>query len=455
MSDAILTRYASPEMKEIFSDRRKFELWRQLWVNLAEAEQDVGVDISYEQIWCMKEHMLNINIERAEEIEKETQHDVMAHIKAYGEQCPEAAGIIHLGATSCYVTDNADVLRMRDGLNLVRKKIVRIIDAFRPLAEAYKDTVCLSYTHFQVAQPTTVGKRIAMWMQDLVMDYRKVSYAYHCLHLLGCRGATGTADSLMALVDDDPEKAREIEDRICLEYNMLPFPVSGQTYTRKQDFDVLQTLSGVAQSASKFANDLRLLAHEGEMMEGFGENQVGSSAMPYKQNPMKCERINSLARHVICNLQNVSMTAATQWLERTLDDSANRRIVIPEMFLVTDAILDTYYQVVDTLVIRKSKIHDNIFPYHIKLRAERLMMYCVGKKGLDRQKTHECLRQAMAGSSEAEFWDKVMWDGYVAENLSTKEINDILCGPITCGMAVQQVDNFLCSIENFGHGEQG
>lgn len=240
-----------------------------------------------------------------------------------------------------------------------------------------------------------------------------------------------------------------------MEYDMLPFVVSGQTYTRKQDFAVLQTLSGVAQSASKFANDMRLLAHEGEMMEGFGENQVGSSAMPYKQNPMKCERINALSRHVMCNLQNVSMTAAAQWLERTLDDSANRRIVIPEMFLVTDAILDTYYQVVNTLVISESKTRSNITPHIIKLRAERLMMYCVGKKGMDRQKTHEALRQVTAGNNESEFWDKVIWEGYIADNLSTEEIMDVLCGPITCGMAAQQVDNFLCSIENLKHGEQG
>lgn len=447
----VLTRYASPEMEEIFSDKRKFELWRQLWVNLAEAEQDVGIGITDEQIWSMKEQMCNINISRAEEIERETQHDVMAHIKAYGEQCPEAAGVIHLGATSCYITDNADVLRMRDGLSLIRKKILRVIDVLTPLAERYKNTTCLAYTHFQVAQPTTVGKRVCLWIQDLVMDCRQISYAYHSLHMLGCRGATGTADSFLALVGGDPERAKEIEDRICMEYDMTPFPVSGQTYTRKQDFAVLQTVSGIAQSASKFANDMRLLAHEGEIMEGFGEKQVGSSAMPYKRNPMKCERINALSRHVICNLQNVAMTTATQWLERTLDDSANRRIVIPEMFLLTDAILNTYYQVADTLVVDEDAISYNLSPWNTTMNAERLIMYCVTEKGMDRQEVHEALRK-VSNIPCAEWSRALGFDPYIGNRLRREEVEQILESEISCGMAAQQVDDFLYSIKDLGRG---
>lgn len=451
MSNEGLSRYSSPEMQEIFSDRRKFETWRRLWVLLAEAEQDVGVDITDEQIWSLKEKVHSVNIERAREIEAYINHDVMSHIKAYGEQCPEAAGIIHLGATSCYVTDNTDVLRMRDGLNLIRKKLLRVIDVLSSLAEKYKNTTCLAYTHFQAAQPTTVGKRVCLWIQDLVMDYRQVSYAYHSLRMLGCRGATGTADSFLALVGGNPERAKEIEDRICMEYDMAPFPVSGQSYTRKQDFAVLQTLSGIAQSASKFANDIRLLAHEGEMMEGFGEKQVGSSAMPYKRNPMKCERINALSRHIICNLQNIAMTTATQWLERTLDDSANRRIVIPEMFLLADAVLNTYYQVASTLVVDEDAISYNLSPWNTTMNAERLIMYCVTKKGMDRQEVHEALRK-VSNIPCAEWPRALGFDPYIGNRLRREEVEQILESEISCGMAAQQVDDFLLSIKGLGRG---
>lgn len=385
-------RYSSTPMRYLFSDQWKYKMWRTLWIYLAEAEKGLSIPISPEQIGEMVRAKTHINFDRAKEIERDIHHDVMAHLKAYAEQCPTAAPIMHLGATSCYITDNTEVVQMGAALKMVRARLSRVISRLDVLAVKYCGVSTLAYTHLQAAQPTTVGKRMAMWSQDLKIDLERLDYELAHLRVLGCRGATGTAASFLELFDGDAELVVKLEEEICQRLGYKAFPISGQTYTRKQDFNVMQVLSGIAQSASKFANDMRLLAHMGEMSEPFGDNQVGSSAMPYKHNPMMCERITGLARYVICDLQNVALTASTQWLERTLDDSSNRRVSIPEAFLAVDDILAMYENVVSGLVVHTPKIADNLkekLPY---MMLEGIMMYCVKHHDANRQTLHEKLR---------------------------------------------------------------
>lgn len=346
------SRYADKEMKYLFSPDKKFRTWRKLWIALAESEMELGLPITQEQIDELKAHADDINYDVAEEREKLVRHDVMSHVYAYGVQCPNAKGIIHLGATSCYVGDNTDVIIMTEALRIVEKKLVGVIRTLSDFARKYKDLPTLAFTHFQPAQPTTVGKRATLWIQDLLMDLEDVRYQLSKAKLLGCKGTTGTQASFLELFEGDHEKCRELDRRIAakLGYDSC-FAVSGQTYSRKLDSQILNVLAGIAQSATKFSNDIRLLQHLKEIEEPFEKNQIGSSAMAYKRNPMRSERIASLSRYVMVDVLNPYITAATQWFERTLDDSANKRLSIPEGFLAIDAVLNLYLNVSDGLVV--------------------------------------------------------------------------------------------------------
>ena len=346
------SRYASKEMKYIFSPDMKFRTWRKLWIALAESEMELGLPITQEQIDELKANADDINYEVAEAREKLVRHDVMSHVYAYGQQCPKAKGIIHLGATSCYVGDNTDVIIMTEGLKLVRNKLVTVIRELAKFADKYKDLPTLAFTHFQPAQPTTVGKRASLWLQELLMDLEDVEYQLSKAKLLGCKGTTGTQASFLELFEGDHEKCKELDRRIAKKMGYSAcFAVSGQTYSRKLDTQVLNVLSGIAQSAAKFSNDIRLLQHLKEVEEPFEKNQIGSSAMAYKRNPMRSERIGSLSRYVMVDVLNGAFTTATQWFERTLDDSANKRLSIPEAFLAIDGILNLYANVTDGLVV--------------------------------------------------------------------------------------------------------
>lgn len=433
----LATRYASEYMANLFSEKYKIKLWRTLWCALAQSEMELGLPITEEQVNEMIANVETANLDRAHEIEKETHHDVMAHIKHYAEQCPAAAPIIHLGATSCFVTDNADALLMRAAMVVVRNKLKILTDALRDIALEYRSMPTLAYTHFQPAQPTTVGKRVAMWAQDFHMDDTNVQFQLTMMWALGCRGATGTADSFLKLFDGDEEKVEELEQKILEKvgaYTMGAIPISGQTYTRKQDFYIAQTLSGIAQSASKMATDIRLLSGLGEMWEPFGKGQVGSSAMPYKKNPMISERVCGLARYVICTAQNTAITAATQWLERTLDDSSNRRLVIPEMFMAVDAILDSLITVIHGLVIDENEIGERLTNEACHLVMETALMEAV-KKGGDRQKLHEKLRKYAMTYCGDELLKVIQED---------KDFGNV---PIVfdnlCGMASRQVEKYF------------
>lgn len=355
------SRYASKEMKYIFSPDMKFRTWRKLWIALAESEMELGLPITQEQIDELKANADNINYEVAEAREKLVRHDVMSHVYAYGQQCPKAKGIIHLGATSCYVGDNTDVIIMTEGLKLVRNKLVTVIRELAKFADKYKDLPTLAFTHFQPAQPTTVGKRASLWLQELLMDLEDVEYQLSKAKLLGCKGTTGTQASFLELFEGDHEKCKELDRRIAkkMGYNAC-FAVSGQTYSRKLDTQVLNVLSGIAQSAAKFSNDIRLLQHLKEVEEPFEKNQIGSSAMAYKRNPMRSERIGSLSRYVMVDVLNGAFTTATQWFERTLDDSANKRLSIPEAFLAIDGILNLYANVTDGLVVYPKVIEQRL-----------------------------------------------------------------------------------------------
>lgn len=346
------SRYADKEMKYLFSPDKKFRTWRKLWIALAESEMELGLPITQEQIDELKAHADDINYDVAEEREKLVRHDVMSHVYAYGVQCPNAKGIIHLGATSCYVGDNTDVIIMTEALRIVEKKLVGVIRTLSDFARKYKNLPTLAFTHFQPAQPTTVGKRATLWIQDLLMDLEDVRYQLSKAKLLGCKGTTGTQASFLELFEGDHEKCRELDRRIAakLGYESC-FAVSGQTYSRKLDSQILNVLAGIAQSATKFSNDIRLLQHLKEIEEPFEKNQIGSSAMAYKRNPMRSERIASLSRYVMVDVLNPYITAATQWFERTLDDSANKRLSIPEGFLAIDAVLNLYLNVSDGLVV--------------------------------------------------------------------------------------------------------
>lgn len=438
MSSPFDKRYGSNDMRRIFSDDDKFQTWRLLWSRLARAEKELGLDITDEQVKSLEDNVTNIDYELAEKYEQETHHDVMAHILAYGDQCPEARGIIHLGATSCFVTDNTEVAQQLAALTLVWDKLLPIVTGLKHFARKYKDLPTVGYTHLQVAQPTTVGKRACMWLQDLVMDLYEVNHQFQNLKLLGCKGATGTAASFLQLFNGDADKVQELEHKIFENVNV--FPISGQTYTRKQDFNVMQALAGIAQSASKIANDIRFLSHLGEINESFSKEQVGSSAMPYKKNPLNCERINSLSRLVICNLQNFAITSSAQWLERTLDDSANRRVTIPETFLAIDEILITLQRVISHLQVNEDIIrwhYGKQLPY---LLVEPLLIYLT-KRGEDRQDTHERLRK-LAHSSEPDHFLHTVEKVY---NIKPKEITPLV-DDLT-GMATQQVEDYLDTIE--------
>ena len=386
-------RYASEEMQYIFSQDNKFRTWRKLWIALAETEHELGLNITKEQIDELKAHQDDINYEVAEAREKEVRHDVMSHVYAYGVQCPTAKGIIHLGATSCYVGDNTDIIIMRQGLELVRKKLINCINELSKFAIKHKDLPTLAYTHFQPAQPTTVGKRSTLWINDLVMDLQDLDYVLDSLKLLGSKGTTGTQASFLELFDGDHAKCRELDQKIAEKMGFKScYPVSGQTYSRKVDFRVLSILAGIAQSAHKFTNDIRMLQHMKEIEEPFEKHQIGSSAMAYKRNPMRSERIASLADYVMSDVMNPMLVSSTQWFERTLDDSANKRLSVPEGFLAIDGILDLYLNVVDGLVVYPKVIRKHLMAELPFMATENIMMDAV-KAGGDRQELHEKIRQ--------------------------------------------------------------
>lgn len=394
-------RYASEEMQYIFSQDFKFRTWRKLWIALAESERALGLGITEEQIEELKAHQDDINYEVAEAREKEVRHDVMSHVYAYGQQCPKAKGIIHLGATSCYVGDNTDMIIMREGLRLVRKKLINVINELSKFAVKYKDLPTLAFTHFQPAQPTTVGKRATLWLNELVLDLEDLEYVLDSLKLLGSKGTTGTQASFLELFDGDHAKCRQLDQMIAEKMGFRScYVVSGQTYSRKVDYRVLSVLAGIAQSAHKFTNDIRMLQHMKEVEEPFEKHQIGSSAMAYKRNPMRSERIASLSNYVMSDLMNPMLVASTQWFERTLDDSANKRLSVPEGFLAIDGILDLYLNVVDGLVVYPKVIEKHLMAELPFMATENIMMDAV-KAGGDRQELHEKIRQLSMQAGKA------------------------------------------------------
>ena len=443
-------RYASREMQCIFSNDRKFSTWRKLWVALAESEQELGLPISDEQIQEMKEHIFDIDYEKAKQYEGELRHDVMAHVHTFGDACPKASGIIHLGATSCYVGDNTDVILMQSALVQIKNLLLNAIEALSEFAMQYKALPTLAYTHFQAAQPTTVGKRACLWLNDLLFDLEQLDFQLNNLKLLGCKGTTGTGASFLELFDDDEKKVELLEQKIADKIGFSKCQsVSGQTYTRKADFAVLQVLSGIAQSASKFSSDIRLLSHLKEVDEPFEEKQIGSSAMAYKRNPMRSERIASLSRYVICDLQNTAMTASAQWFERTLDDSANKRLSVPEAFLATDAILNLYINVVRGLKVYPAVIKKHLDAELPFMATENILMYCVKNKGGDRQKLHEAIRkhsvmaaeQVKLYGKENDLIERIKADAVF--HLTETEMENLLEPSKFTGMAEYQCEKFI------------
>ncbi|MDR7813433.1 adenylosuccinate lyase [Lacrimispora sp.] len=386
-------RYASKEMQYIFSPDRKFKTWRKLWVALAEVEKELGLPITEEQIEELKAHQAEINYDVAIQREKEVRHDVMSHVYAYGVQCPKAKGIIHLGATSCYVGDNTDLIVMTEALKLVRRKLINVIEELSRFADSYKELPTLAFTHFQPAQPTTVGKRATLWLHDLTMDLEDLDYILSSIRLLGSKGTTGTQASFLELFDGDMDKVRRADSMIAEKLGFAGcYPVSGQTYSRKVDSRVVNVLAGIAQSAHKFSNDIRLLQHLKEVEEPFEKSQIGSSAMAYKRNPMRSERMASLSNYVMADVMNPMLVSSTQWFERTLDDSANKRLSIPEGFLAVDGILDLYLNVVDGLVVYPKVIEKHMMAELPFMATENIMMDAV-KAGGDRQELHERIRE--------------------------------------------------------------
>ena len=443
------SRYASREMQNIFSPDRKFTTWRKLWVALAESEMEMGLPVTQKQVDELKAHVEDIDYEAARRHEERTRHDVMAHVLAYGDVCPNARGVIHLGATSCYVTDNADILMLRDALTLVREKLLEVIRRLRAFALEYKDLPTLGYTHLQPAQLTTVGKRATLWMQDLLMDLDEVNFALSSLKLLGNRGATGTQESFMKLFDGDGEKVDELERRIARKVGMEKcFAVSGQTYPRKLDSRVLGALSGIAQSAYKFAQDLRLLQSFREVEEPFEKGQIGSSAMAYKRNPMRSERICALSRHVMTVVQDAQMTAATQWFERTLDDSANRRLSLPEAFLATDAVLELYANIASGMVVYPAMIGKRVMENLPFMATEAILMEGV-RLGGDRQALHERIRvhsQAAAARMKQEGKESDLMERIAADPafpMDHEHLTKLLAPENYTGRAAEQTANFV------------
>ena len=445
-------RYASKEMQYIFSPDMKFRTWRRLWIALAETEKELGLPITDEQIEELKSHAEDINYEVAKEREKIVRHDVMSHVYAYGVQCPKAKGIIHLGATSCYVGDNTDIIVMNEALKLVRKKLINVIAELRNFADKYKNQPTLAFTHFQPAQPTTVGKRATLWMQEFLMDLEDLEYVAGTLKLLGSKGTTGTQASFLELFDGDQETIDKIDPMIAEKMGFkAAYPVSGQTYSRKVDTRVLNVLAGIAASAHKFSNDIRLLQHLKEVEEPVEKTQIGSSAMAYKRNPMRSERIASLSRYVMVDALNPAITSATQWFERTLDDSANKRLSVPEGFLAIDGILDLCLNVVDGLVVYPKVIEKRLMSELPFMATENIMMDAV-KAGGDRQELHERIRELSmeAGRTvKVEGKENNLLELIAADpafNLSLEDLKKTMDPAKYVGRAPLQVDNFLKNV---------
>ena len=445
-------RYAGKEMKELFSPLTKFRTWRRLWIALAEAERELGLPITEEQIDELKAFKDEINFEDAKAREKEVRHDVMSHVYAYGLQCPAAKGIIHLGATSCYVGDNTDIILMSEGLKLIRRKLISVIASLSDFAKKYAALPTLAYTHYQAAQPTTVGKRATLWINELLLDLEDLDYVLSTLKLLGSKGTTGTQASFLELFEGDHEKCKELDNKIAEKMGFTAcYAVSGQTYSRKVDARVLNVLSGIAQSAHKFSNDIRLLQHMKQVEEPFEKHQIGSSAMAYKRNPMRSERMAALANYVIVNNTNPAITAATQWFERTLDDSANKRLSVPEAFLATDGILELYNNIADGLVVYPKVIEAQLMAELPFMATENIMMDAV-KVGGDRQELHERIRMhSMAAAKTVkeegksnDLLHRIAEDP--AFNISEEEISKIIKPENFTGRAEQQTLDFISEI---------
>ena len=447
-------RYASKEMQYIFSPDKKFRTWRKLWIALAETEKEMGLDITDEQIEELKAHADDINYDVAKEREKVVRHDVMSHVYAYGKQCPKAKGIIHLGATSCYVGDNTDIILMSEALEIVRKKLINVIAELAKFADEHKNLPTLAFTHFQPAQPTTVGKRATLWMQEFMMDLEDLEYVKGSLKLLGSKGTTGTQASFLELFDGDQETIDKIDPMIAKKMGFETcYPVSGQTYSRKVDTRVVNVLAGIAASAHKMSNDIRLLQHLKEIEEPFEKTQIGSSAMAYKRNPMRSERIASLSRYVMVDAMNPAITSATQWFERTLDDSANKRLSVPEGFLAIDGILDLCLNVVDGLVVYPKVIEKRLMSELPFMATENIMMDAV-KAGGDRQELHERIRELSmeAGRNVKEKGlDNNLLELIAADpafNLSLEELQKTMDPAKYVGRAPVQVEAYLNNVVN-------
>ena len=445
-------RYASKEMQYIFSPEKKFRTWRKLWIALAETEKELGLPITDEQIEELKANQNNINFEEAKAREKLVRHDVMSHVYAYGLQCPKAKGIIHLGATSCYVGDNTDIILMTEALQLVRKKLVNVIAELAAFADKYKDMPTLGFTHFQPAQPTTVGKRATLWLQDLTLDLEDLDHVIGSMKMLGSKGTTGTQASFLELFDGDHEKCRKADQMIADKMGFKGcYAVSGQTYSRKIDSRVLSVLASIAQSAHKFSNDIRLLQHLKEVEEPFEKNQIGSSAMAYKRNPMRSERIASLANYVMSDMMNPMLVASTQWFERTLDDSANKRLSIPEGFLAVDGILDLYLNVVDGLVVYPKVIEKRLMSELPFMATENIMMDAV-KAGGNRQELHERIRELSmeAGRNvKVEGKDNNLLELIAADpafNMTLEDLQKTMDPSKYVGRSKEQVEAFLTKV---------
>ena len=447
-------RYASREMQYIFSPDMKFRTWRKLWIALAETEKELGLPITDEQIAELKAHADDINYEVAKERERQVRHDVMSHVYAYGQQCPKAKGIIHLGATSCYVGDNTDIIIMREALLLVRKKLINVMAELAKFAEEHKDQPTLAFTHFQPAQPTTVGKRATLWLQELCLDLEDLDHVLGTLKMLGSKGTTGTQASFLELFDGDHEKCRKADQMIAEKMGFSQcYPVSGQTYSRKVDTRVINVLAGIAQSAHKFSNDIRLLQHLKEVEEPFEKHQIGSSAMAYKRNPMRSERIASLSNYVMADVMNPMLVASTQWFERTLDDSANKRLSVPEGFLAVDGILDLYLNVVDGLVVYPKVIEKHLMAELPFMATENIMMDAV-KAGGDRQELHEKIR-TLSMEAGKNVKEKGMDNNLLeliaqdpAFGLSLEELKKAMEPARYVGRAPRQVEEFLQEVVN-------
>ena len=444
----LITRYSSTEMAEIFGPRHRARIWRELWIALAEAERQLGLDVSQEAIESMRAHIDEIDVERIAEYEASTRHEVMAHIHAFGDVAPEARGVIHLGATSAFVMDNADLIQHREALTLVRRRLLGLIAALRDQALEYRDVATVGYTHLQPAQPTTVGKRITLWIQDLILDVEAIEFELNRLRFRGAKGATGTEASFLILFEGDGAKVDRLNEIIVERMGFAEtYGVSSQTYTRKVDATLLGRLSDIGQSVSKAANDIRLLQNFGELQEPFGKSQVGSSAMPHKRNPMRSERIDALARHVMVLSLDPAFTAASQWLERTLDDSANKRIAVPEAYLATDAVLLIAHNVAAGLVVYPEVAARRLQEQMPYLAAEPVLIYAASRGG-DRQAIHERIRQHAVAAAERvgrgepnDVIDRIAGDAEIA--IDREELERMLSPEAMVGRAPEQVDRFV------------